>query len=628
MLLPVLDRTSNLSNWARKWRLTDVAPVRALLALLSLALLVGCGGGGGTTTIRILGDGCPLGTGPGTVQYKVTWGSAPATASIFIEVLDADGIPVRTAAINRQGLAVSTQTIPMVTPGVYEIRSSLYSLDNAQGVLIGASSQVIDLCGKTANVNTSAAFSPTSMKVSPKTITLLEQQSRRFIATALAPTGDSAFVPDGSITWSVLGGVGTVTANGNFTATTAGSGSVRAQLDSPSISAAGIANVDPFVVTQTKWTVLVFMNAANDLWFASDLNVNQMEQVAGNPDVRFVIQWKQSRDLFSGSSFDGVRRVLVKPDNSSTVVSEVVQSNLVDGLGNPLDMGDPDTLKDFLDWAKTFYPADRYCLVLWNHGSGWMRGLEPPGRAFSFDDQTGNAIEVYDADVALAGHTFDIIAWDASLMQMMEVAYELRDYTDFVVGSEESPPAEGYPYHLVFDNFRDNPDLPTGDLTEAFVDAMLSFPPYASKKITQSSIDTTKLNDLRDAISTLGATLRTEYLADPPGMSPRIQNVRDPFVTQSYSPGPNRHFKDLVHLCQNLEAEPGMPASIVNAAAATRAQVALAVIWEGHNGNSPNSNGVAIDFSPASSFGGTSAKYFPLQFALDSLWDEWLSDAP
>jgi hypothetical protein len=257
-----------------------------------------------------------------------------------------------------------------------------------------------------------------------------------------------------------------------------------------------------------------------------------------------------------------------------------------------------------------------------------MRGLEPPGRAFSFDDQTGNAIEVYDADIALAGHTFDIIAWDASLMQMLEVAYELRDYTDFVVGSEESPPAEGYPYHLVFDNFRDNPDLPTGDLTEAFVDGMLSFPPYASRKITQSSIDTTKLNDLRAAVSTLGVALRTEYLADPPGMTPRIQNVRDPLVTQSYSPNPSRHYKDLVHLCLNLEAEPGMPVSIINAAAATRAQVALAVLWEGHNGNSPNSNGVAIDFSPASSFGGTSAKYFPLQFALDSLWDEWLSDAP
>ena len=51
-------------------------------------------------------------------------------------------------------------------------------------------------------------------------------------------------------------------------------------------------------VTTTKWPVLVYINAANDLYQFSDLNMNQMEQVAGNNQVRFVVQWKQSTDLF------------------------------------------------------------------------------------------------------------------------------------------------------------------------------------------------------------------------------------------------------------------------------------------------------------------------------------------
>ncbi len=613
-------------------RRQTILPVTSLSIAL-LLLLVGCGGlfgggGGGSNTTRNLGDGCPLGTDPGTLNYTTNWGNAPALASQFLELLDVDGNVLRTAALNRsQG---NTVGMPSVTPGVYELRARLYSQENAGGVEIGRTSTVVDLCGKTANVKTTNAFPAVQIKVKPASFQVLEQQSKKMIATAVSAVGEGVFMPNGAIIWSVLGGVGGVDQDGLFTATTAGTGSVRASTNSPQLTGASAATVNPFIVTTTKWTVLVFINAANDLYFASDLNVNQMEQVAGNPDVRFVLQWKQSRDLFSGSSFDGVRRVLVKPDNTSTVVSEVIQSNLTDGGGNPLDMGDPQVLNDFLTWAKTFYPADRYCLVIWNHGNGWKRKPTnvPEVRAFSYDDQTGSSIQMWEVDDALAGHTFDIIAWDASLMQMLECAYELRDYTDFVVGSEESPPAEGYPYHLVFDNFRDNPDATTASLTQAFVQGMTTYPPYFGRKITQSSIDTTQLNALRAAVSTLGSELRTAYLADPPGMTPLIQNVRDFNVTQSYSPSATRFYRDLVHLCLNLEAEVGMPVAVVNAAAAVRAQVALTVIHEGHNGQSANSHGVAIDFSPFSVFGSVAGDYGQMKFAQDSQWDEWLAVAP
>jgi hypothetical protein len=548
-------------------------------------------------------------------------------ASQVLQILDVDGNVVFTFAINRNGIEVSTLTIGSVTPGVYEFRATLYSQADAQGVVMGVSSQVVDLCGKTVNVRTTNALPPDRIKLSPSVTDITEQQSKRFIATVLAATGESVFVQDGALTWSVLGGIGTVDQTGFFTATTAGDGSVRASLSSPSLSAAAVVHVQDFNIVQGKWTVLVYLNAANDLFAESDLNVNQMEQVAGNPDVRFVLQWKQSRDAFPSSSFDGVRRVLVKPDNTPTVVSEVVQSNLVDGMGNALDMGDPQTLLDFLDWAKTYYPADRYVLVIWNHGNGWRRGPEEDrGRAFSYDDQYGTSIQIWEADDALGSHVFDILAWDASLMQMLEVAYEVRDHALYVVGSEESPPAEGYPYHLVFDDFRDNPDAATASLTQAFVDGMLSHPPYVTRKITQSSIDASQLVALRTAVSALGTALTTEYNADPTGMAPRVQNVRA--TTQAYSQSSQRYYRDLVDLCLKLEAEPGMPSSVVNAAAAVRAQVAIAVIFEGHNGNSPGSNGVSIDFSPASVFGASAADYLQMKFAQDSTWDEWLSVAP
>ena len=599
-----------------------------MAALFALACLVGCGGGGKHVVIRILGDGCPLGTNPGQVHYSTTWGSGtPALASQALQIVDSDGGVLLTFAINRQGLAASTLDIPNITPGVYEFRASLYSQENAGGVLMGVSSQVIDLCGTTRNVRTTASLPPTKLKVSPGSVGMIEQQSRRFVATALAANGDAVFVPPGGLQWSVLGGIGSVDPAGEFNATTAGDGSVRAAVASPSLSAAGAVHVDAFIVTHTKWTVFVYLNAANDLYWASDLNVNQMERVADNPEVRFVIQWKQSRDAFPASSFDGVRRVLVKPDNSSAVVSEVVQSNLVDGLGNPLDMGIPQTLKDFLDWGTTFYPADRYALVIWNHGNGWhRRPIHDTGRAFSYDDQSGNAIQIWQMNQGLAGHHFSIIAWDASLMQMVEVAYEARSFADFIVGSEESPPGAGYPYDLVFDDFRDNPDATTSSLTNAFVDAMVTYPPYFGSKITQSSIDTTQLSALKDSLSTLGAALKTAYQADPVGMTPIVQQVRAD--AQSYSPNATRIYRDIVDLCLQLEANAATPAAVSPAAADVRTKVAAAVLFEGHNGLSPNSHGVSIDFSDFSTFGPVSGDYLQMQFAIDSLWDEWLSVAP
>ncbi len=611
-------------------RLTTVVRTGRTWLLLSLLLLsLGCGGGGGAPSIvRYLGDACPLGSGPGAVQYRTTWGAGtPTLASQVLQIMDVDGNVVFTFAINRQGLAVSTLSIGNVSPGVYEFKSTLYSQENAQGVEIGTTSQVVDLCGKTVNVRTTASLPPVKIKVSPGTMDITEQQSRRFLATALASSGEGVFLPDGSISWSVLGGIGTIDQSGFFTATTDGDGSVRAAIASPALNAAAVVHVADFQIVHTKWTVLVFINAANDLYWASDLNVNQMEQVADNPEVRFVLQWKQSRDVFSGSSFDGVRRVLVKPDNTSTVVSEVVQSGLTDGLGQPLDMGIPDTLKDFLDWAKTYYPADRYALVIWNHGNGWRRKMEEErGRAFSYDDQTGNSIQIWESDQALAGHTFDIIAWDASLMQMMEVAYEIRNRAPYIVGSEESPPAEGYPYHLVFSAFRDNPDETTANLTKAFIDGTLLYPPYVTRKITQSSLVSSQFGTLTSSISSLGTALVNAYNADPIGMTPLVQNVRA--NTKSYSPSSVRFYRDLVDLCLNLEAEPGMPLTVVSAAANVRAQVALAVLWEGHNGNSLGSNGVSIDFSPASVFGSVASDYLQMKFAMDSQWDEWLSIAP
>ena len=369
---------------------------------------------------------------------------------------------------------------------------------------------------------------------------------------------------------------------------------------------------------KAKWTVLVYMNAANDLSDFDELNVNQMETVASNPDVQFVLQWKQARGFWdSDPSFEGTRRVLVKGDSTSEVVSDTVQN-----MGTSVDMGDWRTLRDFVAWGKSAYPADRYVLIVWNHGNGWRRSTDPKpliSRGVSYDDQTGNSIDTWDLHDAI-GSNVDILSWDSSLMQMMEVAYEVKDRASYVVGSQESPPGEGLPYQRVFRRFRDNPDNSTATLARAFVDGMMEEPLYNGRKITQSVIESAKLPALATAIDNLGDALRSENAA-------AIRDARD--LTQTYSPDGDRYFYDLYDLCSKLDSR-GVGVLTQTRTEAVRDAIEAAVIYERHNSNSPGSHGVGIDFSPSSYFNSSSkvTDYRRIRLGIDTRWNEFLEVAP
>lgn len=709
-----------------------------LIALLSTLLLVGCGGGGGGgngsgATVAAVADFTNFGTGISGQSTKWRFFTSAGVEIDFDD--DSDQI------INKGATSSPvSKDIVVGTNGTYHLKVELWSLANAAGSLVGVIDEEIQVNGK-VNYRAAIGTPPASIKVTPTTATIQALQTRNFFAAARNASNIPTFVAPNSITWSENGSVLAVDQNGVVTGNAVGSGSVVATHDPSSLQGAATVTVTSSNPTQGKWTVLVFLNAANDLAQFSDLNMNQMEEVAGNPDVRFVVQWKQAfiPGVSTNPSFIGTRRYLAKPDTSGAVVSQLVQD-----MGEGVDMGSPGTMLDFINWAKTNYPADRYALVVWNHGNGWRRRPDAGGsRAVSYDDDTGNSIQIWELAQALGSNTFDILSWDASLMQMIEVAHEIQDHADYVVGSEESPPGAGLPYDLVFGPFRDNPDAPTLALSKNFVDGMLEA--YGGGgNITQSVLDTSQLPGLATAVSQLGTSLinnlgvvtevdvetayadvnwTTSGFADlgnahdnntgtssenavatsndhitglfperfvqgirftgtlgvnarlqyrlpsgswvntnfnaPSGLyliRDRVTGVRiayevgtgfNPSTTtaseirivvqpvkgareqvQSYSPTSLRVYRDLKGVATWLKDL--TPNSTVDAACdQVIAMVNSTVKWEGHNGNSPGSTGISIDFSSAATFAGqTGTDYLNLRFANDTQWNEWLAVAP
>jgi hypothetical protein len=241
----------------------------------------------------------------------------------------------------------------------------------------------------------------------------------------------------------------------------------------------------------------------------------------------------------------------------------------------------------------------------------------------SYDDETGNAIQIWELNAALSGHHFDFIAWDSSLMQMQEVAYEIRDKADYIVGSEESPPAEGYRYDTLFAKFRDNPNDTPRNLTKAFVDTMLAHPGYASRNIAQSVIETSKL----PALATATNTLAQQLMANNAALATIIPNVRLSAQSYNQQASPPRYYRDLVDVCTKLELQTSIP-GLLSACSGVRTAVSQAVIWEGHNGLSAGSRGISIDFTPGNVFISSASDYQRMKFANDTLWEDWLIAAP
>lgn len=587
--------------------------VRLLCALVGAAIVLACGGGGG-------GGGTP--TPSSTLTFITDWtrrASPGGGLSQRITLTNELGVVVKTLALDSPGPDVVTIPIEGVPLGSYEFRAELFAQAGLAGGQVGLFEMPVEVSSGPKKIRVAVGATPESVRVLPEVAAVTVPRGKRFFAHVENSEGVPTFAAAGSFTWSVLGTIGTVNSSGAFQATTAGQGAVRATHVPTGRLGAASVTTQPATIDRTKWTVLVYMSAASDLYPYSDLNLNQLERVAGNPEVRFVVQWKQSRSAYPNSSFDGTRRYEVKPDQGSSIVSDLIQD-----LGMAVDMGRPDTLREFVEWGKTYYPSDRTVLVIWGHGNGWRRkpnsGLT---RAVAYDDQTRSAIQIWELKQALTGNKVDILAWDASLMQMLEVAFEVRSIADYVVGSEESPPAEGYPYDTVFARFRDQADAPTRDLAKAFVDGMLGVPAYASRKITQSVLESSKLDALERAVDGLAVELRANSAA----LAAVIPTVRD--STQSYSPSsfPPRHYRDLYDVCLKLEQATDIP-SLDLAAALVRQRITEAVAWEGHNANSPGSRGVSIDFSAGTAFQGSANDYFQLEFGQRNRWDDWLLTAP
>ena len=140
---------------------------------------------------------------------------------------------------------------------------------------------------------------------------------------------------------------------------------------------------------------------------------------------------------------------------------------LVDDTLGQLDTTVPSTLSDFILWGAQNYPADRYILILWNHGGGAVYG-------FGYDEYQPyeSTLTIDEIQLALknGGVYFDLIGMDCCLMSSLEVCCALYDYCDYALLSEDFEPGCGWSHTGWLTALARNPAIPTEQLAATVID--------------------------------------------------------------------------------------------------------------------------------------------------------------
>ena len=247
-----------------------------------------------------------------------------------------------------------------------------------------------------------------------------------------------------------------------------------------------------------QWTVLVYMAADNDLDELVETDLEELKTGGSSTEVNVLI--------------------LLDRLNETAWLLSVEGHDLVplEDLGE-VNMGDEETLEQFVNYSVTNYPSEHMLLFFWDHGSGldgvaWDQTMEDglPGD----DEWGGDWLSHHEAISALEGYHVDIFATDECSVGQMETVYEYRVKgldADYMIASENGIGYRGFTYDDILLRLNDDPYVGEEELSLIIVDEYtdeFSVPPFQWEILTtQSVFKMSEVEALGQAVLVLADTL-------------------------------------------------------------------------------------------------------------------------
>lgn len=222
------------------------------------------------------------------------------------------------------------------------------------------------------------------------------------------------------------------------------------------------------------------------------------------------------------------------------------------------NMGDVQTLTDFLQFCAENYPAERTMVLFWNHGGGSVSGAAFDEN-YGFDSLTlAEFYQAFSSVYALSEENppIDVIGFDACLMATIDVAYTFCDVANYLVASEELEPGNGWNYAGWLQALADDPGMDGAELGRAICDSYVEgCEDYGTEdEITLSVTDLTKLHPLLEAYDSMGQEALLIAVDDPSFFS---SFGREASRSEDYGGNTDEegytNMVDLGHLARNSE---------------------------------------------------------------------------
>ncbi len=238
------------------------------------------------------------------------------------------------------------------------------------------------------------------------------------------------------------------------------------------------------------WTIFVYL-CGTDLESSGQgsatSDLQQMLEGEGSDNVRFVLQTGGTSEWMN-EAFDASVAERWVVQNNDVQLADSVE------LGN---MGDPDTLYEFLSWGVENFPAEKMGVVFWNHGSGSINGA-------CFDElNDSDSLSLAEINAALSAvyenmdDKFEFIGFDCCLMGTLETANMLATYARYFYGSQETEPGSGWDYTSIANFLAENTGADGGELGKVITDSFYDECAQAEQEneCTFTIVDLEKLDD-------------------------------------------------------------------------------------------------------------------------------------
>ena len=370
------------------------------------------------------------------------------------------------------------------------------------------------------------------------------------------------------------------------------------------------------------WLILVYLDGDNNLEDAAIDDMNEMETVGSGESYTILVLFDRIPGYDdSNGDWTGTRLYRVLRDNDPYNINSEQIPLWTGDMEKELNMGDNETLYNFIKYAYQLYPAVHVALILWDHGSGFKARSGVGVNNVAYDDTDGDSLDEPEIRATLRrlyvedGIRVNLVAFDACLMGMYEVAYEIAGYSDVVAFSEETEPWDGYPYDILLSYVAQDPYMDPEQLGYYIVEAY-SEGYSGSSDLTLSSLRLSVVENVAQQLDEIAG-----YMKD--NMASLVSDI-----SAAKSSAQSYYYSDYLDLYDFLYKLRQQTSDTVLQDMITLFLNTFqeAVINEWHTGDLPGSHGATIWMPSPMAWNSYKDRYLALRFARDTQWDEMIQE--